>query len=284
MPGWLNDIANAVNPWPGLDKLVVEPVGAKLTGASSPQGGGPLHAILEPTAKKAPTKKAPKAPKAPSTASETAAIEKELSTGPWAEISKALVSQYDTELAPVEAAVSGATGNAAQAGAANQALASLGLSSGSAGGQWLTSQLAAANANAAPVDAAMASYGNQYAAEAGPISKALLAYGQANELNVASAPEQAWLNALASHITSNLSYYGEVPSAAVSSIPGGVVEALQQSGGFPGGASTGLTPLGSLSVTPEGSVKVPKGSATGLSTASLGGGTVPGAGTNAGTG
>jgi hypothetical protein len=238
------------------------------------------------SAQKAPAKKKEAAKKADpiSSATETKDIEKEIANGPWAKMSSALVKQYDQALAPVSAAVSGETNTAGQADAANQALASLGLSSSSSAGQWFNSQLGAANANAAPVSEAMAAYGAQYGAEAGPITKALQAYGQANELEVSTAPEQSWLNALASHITSNLSYYGEVPTGAVSSLPGGLVEALQQSGGYPGSTGSGLTPLSSLSVSDTGAVKVPKTSAATAASAALGGGTVPGTSVSAGSG
>ena len=221
--------------------------------------------------------------KPPSNTAETAAIEKELSSGPWAQLSKALVTQYDQALAPVEAAVSGSTGSQGEADAANQALASLGLSSGSSAGSWLGSQLGAANASAAPVEAAMGAYGKQYAAEAGPISKALAAYGQANELSVAYAPETAWLNALASHITSNLSYGGDVPVSAIgSSITGPVAQAFQQAGGYgaAGQIGGGVAPISDIGVK-NGQAYLPK-AAGGLGSAAAaltGGGTIPGAST-----
>lgn len=243
-----------------------------------------IEGAIKADEKNMPKPKTAKKAAAPSSAAETKDIEQEIDSGPWAKLSESLIKQYDSALAPVTAAVSGSTNTAGQADAANQALASLGLSSGSNAGQWLESNLGAANANAAPVSQAMNAYGSQYAAEAGPITKALTAYGQANELEVSTAPEQSWLNALASHITSNLSYYGEVPTGAVSSLPGGLVEALQQSGGYPGSTGAGLTPLSSLSVDETGQVKAPKATASTSASAALGGGTVPGAGTNAGSG
>ena len=92
----------------------------------------------------------------------------------------------------------------------------------------------------------MQAMGAQFGANQGPISNALAAYANANELMVSTAPASAWLSALQSHITSNLSYYGEVPKAAVGSIPPAVASALSQSGGYPGSASTGLVPLSGL--------------------------------------
>jgi len=159
------------------------------------------------------------------------------------------------------------------------ALASLGLSPGSSAGQWLASQGAAANAMTAPVAQAMGAEASQYAAEAAPISKAIQAYGQANALQDITAPEASWLNALATHVTSNLSYYGEIPTADVPVLQQapGVVSALEQAGGYAAGTTgSGLTPLNALSVNPQGQVQVNK--ATGaLGSALAGGGTIPAA-------
>lgn len=211
----------------------------------------------------------------------TTALEKQIAAGPWSQLGQALVKQYQEEETPTAAAVSGSTGPQAEKDAASQALASLGLSPSSGAGSWLSSQMGAANANAAPVQQAMAQEGAQYAAEATPISKALAAYGQSNELALATAPENAWLSALTSHVTSNLSYYGNIPSAAVSSIPAGVIEALQQSGGYPGAGGSqggGLTPLSSLKVSNGQVTQAPSTAGAG----SVSTGVIPGAGTNAG--
>jgi hypothetical protein len=273
--GWLDSVIDA--PVHGAEYLS-NAIGVKQPGSSSSSAPAPKK---DPP-KKEDDKKST-ASKALSSGTETRDIEKEISSGPWAKLSQALVKQYDQALAPTEAAVSGSTNATGQADAANQALASLGLSSGSSGAQWLESNLGAANANAAPVSQAMSQYGAQYAAEAGPITKALTAYGQANELEVSTAPEQSWLNALASHITSNLSYYGEVPTSAIGSgITGPIAEALQQSGGYPGSTGSGLTPLSGLTEDSAGNVTVPKASKSTASAALSGGGSVPGTSTNPG--
>jgi hypothetical protein len=166
-----------------------------------------------------------------------------VNASPWTQLSNALVSQYQQAETPVAAAVAGSGIGTAQEGAASQALASLGLSPNSSGGQWLASQTAAAQETAAPVAQAMAQEGAQYSAEAGPISKALDAYGQANALEIQTAPEASWLNALASHVTSNLSYEGVVPTAALSSLSPSVAKALQLSGGYLGTSGAGTTPV-----------------------------------------
>jgi hypothetical protein len=235
------------------------------------------------TATKDPKKDEKKAPPI-SAAEQTKDIEKEISSGPWAKLSESLVKQYQEDLSPVTAAVSGATNATGQADAASQALGSLGLSPNSSAGQWFESQLGAANANAAGVTQAMNQYGAQYAAEAGPITKALQAYGQANELEVSTAPEQSWLNALASHITSNLSYYGEVPESAIGSIPSGVATALQQSGGYPGSTSSGLVPLSSLGTNAAGQTVAKSSASNALESTNIGGSVPTDSNSSAGSG
>jgi hypothetical protein len=205
-----------------------------------------------------------------------ASIEKQIASDPWSQLQSALVDQYKSAQAPVSAAVSGLSGPTAEAAAGNQALASLGLSPSSAAGSWLSSQMAAANATDQPLTQAMNAYGNAYNAQAQPVESALTNLGQANAMAVATAPEQSWLSALGSHVTSNLSYYGAIPNASIAGLPAPLVSALQQSGGY-GGSMAGLTPLQSLTPNLEtGGVSAPaKTSATTAATGILGGGTVP---------
>ena len=207
----------------------------------------------------------------------------EVQNNPWTRMADALAQQSTGALQTLAPAVSGATGPAAEAGAANQALASLGLSSGSSAGQWLNAQTAAAQATAAPVAQAMAAEGAQYAAEAGPITKAVMDWGQANAIQDITAPEAGWLNALASHVTSNLSYYGQVPTAALPSLSPAVAKALQVSGGYGGAAGAGTTPIQNIVAGSAGGSKagVPgAGSITG--TASTGAIPAPAPGGSAG--
>jgi hypothetical protein len=105
----------------------------------------------------------------------------------------------------------------------------------------------------------MAQEGAQYAAEAGPISKAVMAYGQANALSDITAPEASWLNALASHVQSNLSYYGLVPTASLGSLSPSVATALKLSGGYGGSAGAGTTPLQNVGPAAGGGTKAVKG-------------------------
>lgn len=259
-----------------------------LTPAAKPKGkkapatvsGEPTTSLTHPkeeeaAAAKEDAKQAAAATAAKNTAAEEAQI-KEVQNSPWTQLSNALTNEYQQEETPVAAAISGSTGNAAEAGAANQALASLGLSSSSPAGQWLSSQTAAADATAAPVENAMAQEGAQYASEQGPITKALQAYGQANALDVQTAPEASWLNALSSHITSNLSYEGVVPTAALSSLSPSVATALQKSGGYLGTSGAGTTPLQNIgaNATDTGSKAIANASAA-LTSSGTSGTTVP---------
>lgn len=205
---------------------------------------------------------------------------------PWTKLSNAVAQQYLAAEAPAQALASGSQTQPAVQGAMSQALAEVG--GGGGGGGWLGAQANAAQAATAPVQQAMGAMGAQYAKEAGPISQAVMAYGQANALENITAPESAWLNALASHVTSNLSYYGEIPTADVpvlQSAPG-VVSALEQAGGYAGGSGgAGLTPLNALQVQ-NGQVQVNKNAnaLSGLGTVpgSSGGGNVPAPSSNAG--
>lgn len=196
----------------------------------------------EAAAKKEKAKEKAAATQAATTKADEAEIQA-VNASPWTQLGNALASQFQQAETPVAAAVSGSGIGTAQEGAASQALSSLGLSPGSSAGQWLSSQTAAAQQTAAPVEQAMAQEGAQYSAEAGPITKALQAYGQANAQEIQTAPESSWLNALASHVTSNLSYEGEVPTAALGSLSPAVAKALQLSGGYIGTSGAGTTPV-----------------------------------------
>ena len=220
-------------------------------------------------------KKKPETAKEKKAAATKAADQKEIKAqiqavqdSPWTQLSTALTKQYEQAETPTAALVSGSEGSTAQEGAASQALASLGLSPGSSAGSWLSAQTAAAQETAAPVSQAMAQEGAQYAAEAKPIESALAAGGQANALETETAPDASWLQALASHVQSNLSYYGLVPTASLPSLAPGVAEALKLSGGYGGSAGSGTTPI--QNVEPDettGGTKAKASAGTALSTA-----------------
>ena len=182
----------------------------------------------------------------------------QVQNNPWTQMANSLANEAQSVFQQINPAASGSTGAQAQTDAANQALSSLGLSSGSSAGQWLKSQTQAAQATAAPVNAAMQAEGAQYAAEQGPITKAIQNWGEANAIQTMTAPESSWLNALASHVTSNLSYYGVVPTAALPSLSPDVAQALQASGGYGGTTGAGTVPI--QNIVPSGT----GGSKTGL--------------------
>jgi hypothetical protein len=281
------DIAEFVNrlgsePGPSelrtvIDRLASEPGPSELRAAI--EGLGSLGGGT-PAAKKDADKKKAKKKTDTLTAKE---IEQDIAKDPWSQLGQALVSQYQAAEAPAAALASGSQGPTAQEGAAASALSSLGLSPTSSAAQWLNSQMQAAQETAAPVQAAMNAYGAQYSAEAGPITQALLNYAQANQLEVATAPEQGWLNALASHVTSNLSYYGSIPKAAVATLPPAVAAALEQSGGYPGSSSAGLVPLQDIKTTGTTSTITNPNAGTAAAALSLGGNVPSSTGVSAGS-
>ena len=208
---------------------------------------------------------------------------KEVAASPWTQLGNSLAQQYQAAETPAAGYVSGAQTVPGQNAAAQSALALLGESGSSPDAATLGAWAGAADAATAPVASAEAAQGAQYSAEAGPITKAIMAYGQANALSDEPAPEASWLQALASHVTSNLSYYGEIPSADVGVLEQapGVASALQQAGGYGGTTGSGLTPLQDVQVN-NGKVSVNKSSST-ISPGTVSTGSVPAAGVSAGS-
>jgi hypothetical protein len=180
-------------------------------------------------------------------------LEQEIANDPWSQLGKALTTQLQQEQVPIEKAISGGdTASTAQA-ATTQALADAGLAPNSSAAQWLTSNMNQAQANDAPMAQAMNAYGQAYAAGQQGVNTALTGMGQANQLGVATAPEQTWLGDLATHIQSNLAYSGTVPSWA-QNLPDALKVYLQQSGQTGGTGTipvTGLTYPGQKT-TPTG--------------------------------
>lgn len=208
---------------------------------------------------------------------------KEVAASPWTQLGNSLATQYQQAEAPAASYVAGAQTVPGQNTADQTALALLGESGTSPDANTLSAWAGAANAATAPVAAAEAAQGSQYAAEAGPITKAIMAYGQANALSDETAPEASWLQALASHVTSNLSYYGEIPTADVGVLEQapGVASALQQAGGYGGQTGSGLTPLQDVTVN-NGKVSVTKNPSS-ISPGTVSTGSVPAAGVSAGS-
>ena len=241
-------------------------------------------------AKKAPPKKKNK--KAATVPKETIvkAYEQAIETGPYAKIEQETAKEFAPAFQAANQYASGAEGAAATTGAYSQALEALSGAQAATGGttapikvggvtlpgtaevaqntpkSWLASSLGAAAAVDAPVTQAMAGYGAAQEKFLPSVLSALNAMGQGEELGVATATGNAWLNALISHVSSNLAYYGVVPSAAVSAIPSPVAEALKAAGGPAGG--TGVASLTTLTTKgPVATVKRGATSTTGVTTA-----------------
>ncbi len=238
--GWWGDAG------PDLDKA-----------ASEIQQKDPVTEALHPETipemvkggKAAPAKK--KKAAAPASAAAPAA---DTPANPFAALAQGLASDMQAQQAPVEQAITGAQLPALTQSATTQALSEAGLSPGSSAGQWLNTNIAQANANDAPMQAAMNAYGAAYQTGQQGVDTALTNLGQANALGIQAAPETTWLNDLATHIQSNLAYSGEIPTADLATLPPALQYYLQQSGGAGG---TGETSLSSL-VVPGAAANAPK--------------------------
>ena len=280
--GIWDDIAHAVTGIPSAAYHIGSDVGKGVATVGNivlGREGGPTTDPAAIAAKEAAKAKAPakkKATAATTTGTEAKVLESAIATGPLAKIMQSVATEYKVAQSASSAAASGSLTAPATQGAWAEALQSLAGTPaiiGETPSKWLGENLATAQKVDAPLTGAMNAYGEALAGQQTPILKNIAAIGQGNELGVVTAPENAWLNALGSHVTSNLSYYGTVPTAAVSSLPSSVIKALQASGGYPGSTAKGLTPLGSL--TTKGTTpKVKAGTTTVGGTLA---GTVPGA-------
>jgi hypothetical protein len=274
-PSWIAENVATLGV-PELAKVIGGNLVGGVEGLISGGGGDPKKAAKKGKGGESAAEKAAAAARA-----RTAALEKQVASSPWTVMADYTAQQYQQAAQAAQGLINPYAGGqnsqyAQEAGAATQnALALTGM--GGNAGSWLAQQQAAANAVTAPVQQAMGQEAGVYAKEAGPISNAVLAFGQANALSEITAPEMSWLNALASHITSNLSYYGEVPSAALPTFQANPAlgTAIQQSGGYGGAGGAGLTPVANVPTL----AGTPRSNATGL--AGIGTG-VPG-GTSYGT-
>ena len=174
----------------------------------------------------------------------------------WNTYGEAITKDQQNLVQPVEEAISGALTKPAESSAASDAMAAIGLSPDSSAAKWLQSQISQANAIDTPMAQAMAAYGAAYETGQKGVDEALSAMGGANALDVQTAPEADWIQALASHITGNINYYGEITPALAASLPPALQWALQQSGAG-GQAAAGtesvssLKPAGASTLAPE---------------------------------
>ncbi len=203
-------------------------------------------------------------------------IEQEIEQNPWNQLGQQLVSQLQAEQAPVTQALSGQLTQPATASAEQQALAATGVSPTSSASQWLQGEISQGNANDAPLQQAMAAYGQAYTQGQQGVDTALANLGTANALGVQTAPEQTWLTDLASHVQSNLAYYGQIPTSAAQNLPPALLYYLQQSG-TGGAGGSGVEQLSGISVpgekTPSSGIPSAVGPATGSGSSALNPGT-----------
>jgi hypothetical protein len=188
-----------------------------------------------------------------SQAEQLALMEKQLANDPWSKLGQGLVAQDQAIEANVMPYVSGQETAPAVAQAANQALSSLGISPNSGAAQWLSGQLGQGAAAAAPLQGAMQTYGNAYAAGNAGVDMALGNLGQANALNIATAPEQAWLGVLQNAIQYNLMPYGSHQLPAGTALPPAIQSAFTNLGYSVAGGKAGTiggVPVGNFGTTP----------------------------------
>lgn len=152
------------------------------------------------------------------------------------QLAKSLVGELQEEQAPIEAAISGSLTGPAAATAEGIADSAVGVSPDSATGQYMANLVGKGQQQSDPLTEALGAYGLAYGASQVGVDQALLNMGAANDAAVNDAPEDAWLNAIASHIGTTQSGYYSVPENIAKALPAPVAQALQGAG-F-GGIST----------------------------------------------
>ena len=180
----------------------------------------------------------------------TDTIEQQLAaSNDWNTLGQSIVSADQALTGPasnVGQAISGQLTQPATSEAEQTALAAIGLSPKSSAASWLSSQIKQGEANDAPLQKAMAQYGQEYQQGQAGVQTALGQMGTANQEEVATAPNEDWVQSLAQHVMSNINYYGEVPSSLINQIPDYIKYFLGQSG-VGGTSAGGTTPVNQLS-------------------------------------
>lgn len=206
------------------------------------------------------------------------AYEKEIASSPIARMETATAKMLTPAFNAASAYASGKETQSATQGAFTAALQSLSGASpvlGQTPAAWLSGNIKTAQTVDQPLTSAMAAYGGAEEAQLPSILAALKAYGQGNEIGIATAPENAWLNALISHVGTEISYYGTAPKAGVTGLPAAIAEALKAYGGPTGGT----TSVALSSITTKGPYATVKGAVPGVpmgTTPALAGASVPG--------
>lgn len=214
-----------------------------MTNYSAPKGNEVSDLISAVKDKLKPSKSAPaKKAAASSTSADNPTLkelEQQISAGNlWNQLGQQLVGQQEALDKPVEESISGALTAPAESTAAAQALSSMGLAPNSKASSWLKDQISQANTADKPLQNAMNLETKEYEQGQSGISSALGSMGQANALEISTAPQADWLTSLVQHIMSNVNYYGQYGSAAqAASVTPAIQAALAQSGGGGQGVS-----------------------------------------------
>ena len=143
--------------------------------------------------------------------SEQEEAEKAIDTSPWTKESEDLASTLAGQLAPIEQQISGSQTAADNSASINQALGDVAGAGGTVtpgSSAWLQQNLSAEQAASAPLQAAETAYAKAYASSAVPVEQALVAGGTGAAQEVATAPYETLLKALASHNQYETTYEG----------------------------------------------------------------------------
>jgi hypothetical protein len=141
-----------------------------------------------------------------------------IQNNPYTKEENAIGNLLTAEDPQISSAIGGGYTQAATQSATSQALADAGLSPDSSAGQWLNANLAQANANDAPMAAAMNAYQNAFTGGQTGVGSALTNEAGANALAMQTAPEQGALTQLQNRQNYNAIYgaganYSNLPTA-----------------------------------------------------------------------
>lgn len=261
--GWESLLGDAAKVGGLLDPFTGPPEMIGLGVESARDSGGPKEQSYQPVELVHPAQEKVEAARGQADEQKEAELQAdknqltEINSSPWTTAANALSQSFQQDMSQVQDMISGAAEPGAEQTAASEAAGDLNLPSMSPGAAWLAQGASDAAAQTQGVAGAMNAEGNAYAAAAGPISKAITQWGQDNAIQNMTAPEGAFLNALISHVNSNISYYGGIAPAQVPEIEQmpTVVQAFQQAGG--GTSGSGLIPLTEAKVSNTGQVNVP---------------------------
>jgi hypothetical protein len=232
-----------------------EPIAKLVNGTDSAENN-----LIAEGIKKVKAAKAAKTKKTPTTSAETQAEEGQIADqNDFNTLAQGLVTQDQQLQVPVGQAIGGELTGPATSSAESQALAAIGLSPTSSASSWLNSEIAQGNANDSPMTQALNAYQQAYSAGQGVIDQAITNVGEGNQLGVATAAEQPFLNQLSSHLGSE--QYYTIPSDVASQLSPALQTALANAGFLgvtapkaPASATLGLAPAASSASSILGSL------------------------------